>query len=430
MPLLDRHCQRAAFNARRLRDLEGFGPWASDPVFLALRNTTKGKFQSPIRLFELFAGLGTGYIAHHCLLLPVELVGHLEISETLRSFILKLHGTSASVRIGLDGDIMRLILANLPIVDVLIAGPPCPPFSGIGARQCWSDCRTHPFWRTLDIIAHLARNGLWFFIIENVEGFGYEQSDGCIPVLEVIEVLQEKLGPQASSGWSLDYQTYNASDFCLPQNRPRIYLVGRKSFGKSPKKVLRFHNTVGLSDILSFRGTVPSSGAFMPRDLNETELDNLKHFKVSLRAKMYDPKMAGKVACFPYDRTPSSRTKWTPQVHIEKAPCLTATGPVLFFLSLGQAGTSSTRGSKHPSVCRVAFPVERGAIQGLPCWYITGRSKPVDTVRAVGNSMALPVLVSVLAREYIFYAGLQFPDLPEVVRRPNGFTLMENTVRL
>ncbi len=123
----------------------GFGPWVSDPVFLEIRRTLSAGVQQPIRLMELFGGLSSSFIALMTLGLNVELVAYYDINPALVQWISMLHVLSSVIHIGeVAGDIMLIELENLPHVDLLVAGPPCPPWSHVGVRRSWQDQRTQP----------------------------------------------------------------------------------------------------------------------------------------------------------------------------------------------------------------------------------------------------------------------------------------------
>eukprot|EP00913_Durusdinium_trenchii_P033427 g31295.t1 len=109
------------------------------------------------------------------------------------------------------GDLLRLDLTVLPAVNVLIAGPPCPPWSWAGHRKGEKDPRAEVFWRVIDLIAELVRrpgdDALRCFVLENVEGIKFEDHHGRRGIDEVLRRLR-------------------TSDYSLPQNRARVYIVG------------------------------------------------------------------------------------------------------------------------------------------------------------------------------------------------------------
>ena len=82
------------------------------------------------------------------------------------------------------GDLVRVPLRSIDVpVDFLIAGPPCPPWSGQGGRQSFKDGRSDVFVRLLQWVIYLiASGGLLGVVLENVVGISYE-IDGRISAL-------------------------------------------------------------------------------------------------------------------------------------------------------------------------------------------------------------------------------------------------------
>ena len=70
------------------------------------------------------------------------------------------------------GDVLRVDLKSLDLsTDAIIAGPPCPPFSAIGARLCEVDPRSSVFVSVALWAVYLAVHGrLSWWCFENVEG--------------------------------------------------------------------------------------------------------------------------------------------------------------------------------------------------------------------------------------------------------------------
>eukprot|EP00434_Breviolum_minutum_P005284 symbB.v1.2.004659.t1/scaffold268.1/size246746/10 len=93
-----------------------------------------------------------------------------------------------------QGDLLRLDLSRLPAVDVLIAGPPCPPWSRAGQRKGEEDPRSEVFWRVIDLIAELVRrpgdDALRCFVLENVEGIKLADLQGRRGIDEVLRRLR------------------------------------------------------------------------------------------------------------------------------------------------------------------------------------------------------------------------------------------------
>eukprot|EP00435_Cladocopium_sp_Y103_P011248 s3540_g2.t3 len=123
-----------------------------------------------------------------------------------------------------QGDLLRLDLSKLPAVDVLIAGPPCPPWSSAGSRKGTKDPRAEVFWRVIDLIAELVRrpgdDSLRCFVLENVEGIKFDTPGGR-GIDEVLRRLRESV-----PAFKIRIYDMNSQDYSLPQSRARVYIVG------------------------------------------------------------------------------------------------------------------------------------------------------------------------------------------------------------
>ena len=117
-----------------------------------------------------------------------------------------------------SGDITQVDASAIPKFDILLAGFPCQPFSTIGKRQGFE----HPTQGTLfyDVVRILAHHRPKAFLLENVSGL--QNHDGG-RTLDLIEKSLTELGYQ------FDYKVINAARFGVPQQRERIYIVGRRS---------------------------------------------------------------------------------------------------------------------------------------------------------------------------------------------------------
>ena len=112
-------------------------------------------------VLELCAGAGTASLALQLLLGvdKVRLAGAWDIDPALQGIHQAIHGlakTKRRVHLGPHhGDILALDLRSFPSANILVAGPPCPPFSSCGKRMALGDPRAKPFERCLDILAEL-----------------------------------------------------------------------------------------------------------------------------------------------------------------------------------------------------------------------------------------------------------------------------------
>ncbi len=111
------------------------------------------------------------------------------------------------------GDITKIPTKDIPKHDVLLAGFPCQPFSHAGLKKGFRDTRGTLFF---DIARIIEERKPSLVLLENVKGF--KNHDGG----RTFKVIQETLD---GIGYNVFAKILNASDFGLPQNRERIFIV-------------------------------------------------------------------------------------------------------------------------------------------------------------------------------------------------------------
>ena len=132
-----------------------------------------GVRERELRILLPCAGWDAPSRALRALKVPHRAAGMWEISEPARAVLQKLHCDVEKRCLHLgpnDGDVMKVDMASLPEADLLISGPPCPPWSSIGKRRRSLDPRASVFDTVVSWILRLARRSLKCFILENVTG--------------------------------------------------------------------------------------------------------------------------------------------------------------------------------------------------------------------------------------------------------------------
>jgi len=141
--------------------------------------------------------------------LRTEVRYYYDIDASLRGALEALHGNDAlGFRLGSSvGNLLQADFQSWECVTGTISGPPCPPFSAIGARRREDDIR----WQ-----------GSFFFIIEMVPAHD-ERSPGSTKTCysKWIEHLVSAAPMWRLQSWHLD-----SSQFLCPQHRTRLYTVG------------------------------------------------------------------------------------------------------------------------------------------------------------------------------------------------------------
>ena len=149
------------------------------------------------------------------------------------------------------GDITKVNPIDIPDHDLLCAGFPCQPFSQAGYKLGFFDARGTLFFNVAEIIKIKQPKA---FFLENVRGI-LNHDDG--KTFEIIKNTVSELG------YSFFFKVVKASDFGLPQHRPRMFMVGFKENNTK----FRFPEPVQLTYFMSdvFEGKVDRNIGFTLR---------------------------------------------------------------------------------------------------------------------------------------------------------------------
>jgi DNA (cytosine-5)-methyltransferase 1 len=119
-----------------------------------------------------------------------------------------------------EGDITEIKNEDIPFHDILCGGFPCQAFSISGKQGGFQDARGTLFFEIARIVEFHKPKILF---LENVKNF-YKHDNGR--TFELVKKIIDELG------YNLNFKILNTSNFGLPQNRERIYLVAfRKDLG-------------------------------------------------------------------------------------------------------------------------------------------------------------------------------------------------------
>lgn len=116
-----------------------------------------------------------------------------------------------------EGDITQISSSKIPKHDILLGGFPCQPFSHAGLKEGFADTRGTLFFEVERIIKAKKPS---LVLLENVKGFVSHDKGRTLATVE------EKL---TNLGYKVYWKVLNASDFGLPQNRERVFIVGINS---------------------------------------------------------------------------------------------------------------------------------------------------------------------------------------------------------
>lgn len=143
------------------------------------------------------------------------------------------------------GDITKIHEQDIPAHDILCAGFPCQAFSISGKQKGFDDVRGTLFFDIVRIVKHHTPK---LIFLENVKNLAKHDDGNTLSV--ILSHLDEL-------GYVVYHQVLNASNFGLPQNRERIYIIA-------------FHKSL---NIRSFNFPKPTNSPICLADILETNPD-------------------------------------------------------------------------------------------------------------------------------------------------------------
>lgn len=150
-----------------------------------------------------------------------------------------------------NGDITNIKEEDVPTHNILCAGFPCQAFSVSGKQKGFEDTRGTLFFDIARIAAYHRPEVLF---LENVKNLA-QHNDG--------KTLETILDTLQSLDYTVFFKVLNTSNYSLPQNRERVYIVA-------------FHNSI---DTFSFRFPTPINTPICLEDILEPQPKNVKIIK-------------------------------------------------------------------------------------------------------------------------------------------------------
>lgn len=128
-------------------------------------------------------------------------------------------------------DITKVEALEIPDFDILCGGFPCQPFSIAGLRKGFSETRGNLFFDIERIIRAKKPSA---FLLENVKGLTNHDKGKTLNI--ILNTLANKINGEINKsafknnlGYNVFFKVLNSSNFGVPQNRERIYIVGFKN---------------------------------------------------------------------------------------------------------------------------------------------------------------------------------------------------------
>ena len=153
-----------------------------------------------------------------------------DVAAFLEPYMKSMYGPWAS-HFGIgpcSGDVTVVDFTQWEDIDVLVAGPPCPPWSSIGMRYGADDKRAQVFTTVSNMVKCHGRRALKIFIIEMV----CAQDNNTSGSNRGSSFYKDWLTDLAMCmpDFCISSHRLNSADFMVPQHRLRLYTVGvRKS---------------------------------------------------------------------------------------------------------------------------------------------------------------------------------------------------------
>lgn len=175
-----------------------------------------------ITFIDLFAGIGGFHLAFHNLGAKCVFVSEWDKAarETYKKNFVKIQPelfAPETIDQTFTGDITAVLPKSIPDFDIITGGFPCQPFSQAGLKKGFNETRGTLFFDIANIIKEKQPSA---FFLENVRGL--LTHDGGRTFATIQRVLTEELG------YSFFYKVVKASDYGVPQHRPRLFMVGFK----------------------------------------------------------------------------------------------------------------------------------------------------------------------------------------------------------
>lgn len=293
-----------------------------------------------------------------------------------------------------DGDITQIRSADIPEHDLLLAGFPCQAFSQAGLKRGFFDTRGTMFFEIQRILAHHQPKA---FLLENVKQLrGHDRGNTLKTILSILRgekvaelpadvPMSEEARASLSTtlNYDVDFRVLKASNFGVPQNRERIYIIGfnrdkvkASEQGGLAERILddlaRKTTKTRLGDILVDNATV---------DPKYTLSDRLWHGHIRRKAE-HEEKGNG----FGY----SLFTR-------ESTSCNTISAR--YYKDGSEILIDQSDINRNP---RKLTPKECAAIQGFPAEFMLDAVSDVQNYRQFGNSVAVPV-ISAISKEMLPY---------------------------
>lgn len=168
-----------------------------------------------MNFIDLFSGIG-GFRS------ALELNGHKciaysEVDKFAKQSYQAIYSTEDEIDLGDITQISEEYLSHFKKEnDIVVGGSPCQSFSMAGSRKGFEDTRGTLFFEYAKVVKETQPK---YFLFENVKGMLSHNKGNTIRV--VLETFNQL-------GYYIDFNVFNSKYYDVPQNRERIYIVGKR----------------------------------------------------------------------------------------------------------------------------------------------------------------------------------------------------------
>ena len=201
-----------------------------------------------------------------------------------------------------NGDITEIDLNNIPKHNILLAGFPCQAYSNAGNRNGVNDKRGRLYQYTLNAIKIHKPHAIVF---ENVRGIlSIKTKNGKDLISEICDILESK-----DFGYKTNWKLLNASNYEVPQNRIRVFVVAIRNDLKTeyifPELIPKSEN-LKLRNVLNIQKNIPNQ--------------EFKKFSQEINGLLHFINEGGSWKDIPYEKLPSRLKKIRDEIKKYRSP--------------------------------------------------------------------------------------------------------------
>lgn len=293
-----------------------------------------------------------------------------------------------------EGDISKVPSDRIPSHDLLLAGFPCQAFSQAGQKRGFFDTRGTMFFEIQRILAYHQPKA---FLLENVKQLkGHDKGNTLKTILSILrgddvpEIPQDvpissdvRSSLSVSLNYDVDFRILKASNFGVPQNRERIYIIG---FNKDKLDTDEVNGLASrILETLANRKSTTRLGDILEENASVDPKYTLSD-RLWLGHKRRKEQHKAKGNGFGYSL-----------FNRESTSCNTISAR--YYKDGSEILIDQSDINRNP---RKLTPKECAAIQGFPRNFILDVVSDVQNYRQFGNSVAVPV-ISAISKEMLPY---------------------------